>query len=155
MMVDESVHRRATFREGKWLRMADGQDWSFPRPPAPGADLEFDATLRTLHEAESWDEALRAEFALAILLLSRNYDLMPREYEQIFGFGTRKADRSLFQSAFSGMISESSHREQHASLEDRPGHTTGTLVLGLLQSLRSACATRVRSLLSGLSLRSN
>jgi hypothetical protein len=134
--------------------MADGQEWSFPRPPAAGLDLEFDATMGALREAEDHDDALRAELALAILLLSRNYELRPADYQQIFGFGAGSAALGEFRAAFSEMISESAQSRLPERPLSSPRVAAGSLRSSLLQTWLSACATRVRSLLSSLLLRS-
>ncbi len=103
-MIEQKVRRRRDFQHGKWVRMGDGQRWMFPRPPAPGTDREYDALIRCLLEAEDADEARRFELALGILLLSRNYDPQPGEYEAIFSFGEDRATRLAAQAAISELI---------------------------------------------------
>jgi hypothetical protein len=147
-MADESTLRRPIFREGIWIRMADGQAWLFPRPLAPGLDPEYDATVRGLHEAEDHDEALRFELALGILLLARNYDLSPRDYEEIFGFGTDHAASTAMHAALSEMIAESIQPERLARTEKQTAPEAPSTRLGALQTWWSICATRLRSLMS-------
>ena len=85
-MVDEQARRRATFQEGTRIRLADGQFWSFPGRWSDHADPEYDATFVAIFEAEDVAERLRAELALTILLLSRNYDLTPEQFQELLGF---------------------------------------------------------------------
>jgi hypothetical protein len=85
-MIDELALRRPAFVEGVRIRLANGQQWSFPdRPPHP-EDQELIALLQAVDEAEDAHERLRGELALAILLLSRNYDLGPDDYQAILGY---------------------------------------------------------------------
>jgi hypothetical protein len=65
----------------------------FPHPPAAGVDRAYDAMIRIHHESEDAAEERRIELAMAILLLSRNYEGKPAEYEAIFSFGADQAAR--------------------------------------------------------------
>ncbi len=103
-MVEQKVRRRRDFQHGIWVRMGDGRSWMFPHPPVRGTDREYDALIRCLVEAEDADEARKVELALSILLLSRNYDPKPDEYEAIFSFGEDRATRSAAQSAICELI---------------------------------------------------
>ncbi|MBV8229777.1 MAG: hypothetical protein JO329_07325 [Planctomycetaceae bacterium] len=85
-MVDEQARRRVTFNEGTRIRLADGQFWSLPGRWSDHADPEYDATFVAIFEAEDVAERLRAELALTILLLSRNYDLTPEQFQELLGF---------------------------------------------------------------------
>src|SRR5258708_2794017 len=85
-MVDEQAHRRPTFAEGVRIRLANGQAWSFPDHPPCKDDQEHHAVLRGIIESEDAADRLRAELALTIFLLSRNYDLMPGDYRAILEF---------------------------------------------------------------------
>src|SRR5262249_50744368 len=89
-MGDETTRRRPAFVEGTWVRLADGQNWSLPPLPAWGSDAEYDGIIQALIESEDQNEVLRCELATIILLLSRNYDLSPREFEEILDFGTNR-----------------------------------------------------------------
>jgi hypothetical protein len=144
-MMAEKMRRRPCFHAGTWIRMGDGQEWMFPHPPTLGSDREYDALWRCLLESENAAEARRNELALAILLLSRNYDPQPKEYETIFDFGTDPAVQSSAQTAISKLIYHDLANEQFASSpkHDVPAGVAG--VLGTLQSLVSSCASRVRS----------
>ncbi len=85
-MVDEQARRRSIFNEGTRIRLADGQFWSLPGRWSDHADPEYDATFMAIFEAEDVAERLRAELALTILLLSRNYELTPEQFQELLGF---------------------------------------------------------------------
>jgi hypothetical protein len=85
-MVDEQSVRRPGFVEGTRIRLANGQEWTFPDHPPSKEDVEHQAVLREIGEAEDAADLLRAELALAIHLLSRNYDLTPEGFQAILDF---------------------------------------------------------------------
>lgn len=99
-MRDEMALRRPEFRPGISIRLADGQFWTFPAPSSPeragegGAsgpghsqpDSEYDDLIGGVLEAEDEVERLRAELALAIHLLGKNYDLEPADYGRVLEF---------------------------------------------------------------------
>ena len=103
-MVEERVRRRAGFQSGRWVRMGDQQPWMFPPPPSPGVDRAYDALIEARHESEDADDERRIDLALAILLLGRNYAPTPREYQEIFDFGTDESARYIAQSAISEIV---------------------------------------------------
>jgi hypothetical protein len=84
-MRDEQARRRSSFQPGLGLRLADGQIWSLPIPAnAPGDPAVssrvwdnpgYRAILQALGDAEDQGERFRAELALAIHLLSWNYEV--------------------------------------------------------------------------------
>jgi hypothetical protein len=119
-MVVEKVRRRAGFQSGRWVRMGDRQQWMFPPPPAPGIDPEYDALSRIHQESEDADDERRIELAMAILLLSRNYDLMPDEYVAIFSFGTDPSAKSTAQAAISEVVHRRKRLNIHLTIS-RPG----------------------------------
>jgi len=92
-MVDEQALRRPSYVEGTRIRLADGQLWTFPDHPPYKEDLEHIAVLREVGEAEDAADLLRAELALAIYLLSRNYHLTPKDFQEILEFAS--GDRAL------------------------------------------------------------
>jgi hypothetical protein len=104
-MIAEYTRRRAGFQNGEWITMADGQEWLFTNPPAPGVDAEYDGLVEGLLEAEDAAEARKFELAIAIFLLSRNYQPSPRDFEEIFCFGNNLAARDSAQEAISTLIS--------------------------------------------------
>ncbi|APW59916.1 hypothetical protein [Paludisphaera borealis] len=91
-MVDELSRRRHNFQPGRKLRLANGQLWVFPTPRVPGdptgfqADAEYRPLLDSVREADSDAERALAELALAVFLLSWNYDLSPSEYQELLSF---------------------------------------------------------------------
>ena len=123
-MVEEKVRRRAGFQSGRWVRMGDRQQWMFPPPPAPGIDPEYDALSRIHQESEDADDERRIELAMAILLLSRNYDLMPDEYVAIFSFGTDPSAKSTAQAAISEVVRRDRKRLNLHSTMSPPGSRT-------------------------------
>jgi hypothetical protein len=120
-MVVEKVRRRAGFQSGRWVRMGDRQQWMFPPPPAPGIDPEYDALSRIHQESEDADDERRIELAMAILLLSRNYDLTPDEYVAIFSFGTDPSAKSTAQAAISEVVHRDRKRLNIHLTMSRPG----------------------------------
>ena len=103
-MVEEKVRRREGFQSGRLVRMGDRQQWMFPPPPAPGIDPEYDALSRILQESEDADDERRIELAMAILLLSRNYDPTPDKYEAIFSFGLDESAQSTAHATISEVV---------------------------------------------------
>ena len=91
--LDEKALRRPGFTEGHRVMLADGQEWTFPRPmvrffPAKaaekvvmGAEYGHDAEYETLRdeliEVDATDvyNATRLQVQIAGLLLLANYDL--------------------------------------------------------------------------------
>ena len=101
-MLDEKSFRRPDFLPGTWVRMADGQVWSLPEVPgrspsgmaedgtSPGAEgaalgRDYEATVAVVLDAEDQAEQIRAELALAIVLLASNYHLEPADYQELLG----------------------------------------------------------------------
>ena len=103
-MVAEQIRRRAGFQLGRAIRMGDRQEWMFPPAPAPGIDPDYDGLLRIHRESEDGDDERRIELAMAILLLSRNYDPTPDEYVAIFSFGMDDAAQSIAQAAIAEIV---------------------------------------------------
>jgi hypothetical protein len=146
-MVEEKVRRRVEFQSGRWVQMGDQQPWMFPPPPAPGIDRDYDAMTRILRESEDADDERRIELAMAIRLLSRNYDPTPKEYEAIFSFGTDQAARSTAQAAISELVRRDQEPERANRLPAQPQSTTPlfhTHFRAIRSTVRS-CAGRLRS----------
>ena len=107
-MLNEKDLRRTGFRSGVSIDLADGQSWVFPMPAERpelvdgglAADPEFLDLLDAIREAEDRAEMLRAELALAIHLLDRNYDLGPRQLQRLFEFDREGPTQSEAQHAF-------------------------------------------------------
>lgn len=102
--LNEQELRRAEFSEGTRIRLADGQEWTFPKPwirlfPRRGQDGKFgigggltfgsayNDLLDEYAEAEGDDEEIFAritiQFRMACLLLVQNYDLTDKQLEQL------------------------------------------------------------------------
>lgn len=103
-MLDERSLRRPNFRTGVEVRLADGQSWTFPAPPESSGDCpagvdglrtdpQYRAIVGAILEAEDRDDRLRAELALAIYLLGRNYRLGAAEYGRLLEY--RPGDPAL------------------------------------------------------------
>jgi len=73
--LDEVSMRHPSFVKGKGIRLADGQTWWLPERSSDPVDDEYDAVLDLLTQCEDHAETLRAELAMTIFLLKRNYDL--------------------------------------------------------------------------------
>jgi hypothetical protein len=120
-MVEEKFRRRAGFQSGRCVRMGDRQQWMFPPPPAPRIDPEYDALARIHQQSEDADDERRIELAMAILLLSRNYDLTPDEYVAIFSFETNPSAKSTAQAAISEIVRRDVQKLNVHSMMSRPG----------------------------------
>jgi hypothetical protein len=97
-MCDETALRRPDFLGGVAIRLADGRDWVLPGPPPPGPingklDRDYMACVEAVRDAEDEFERLRAELALTILLLARNYDLGPDDYQALLTFPSSRVER--------------------------------------------------------------
>jgi hypothetical protein len=103
--LDEVALRRPCFTSGVPIRLADGQHWQFPKPTidlfpvvradgevAVGAaatfDVGYDERIEAFFRARVLGpaEQLQALFALAVDLLSRNYDLELGDYRRLLRF---------------------------------------------------------------------
>jgi hypothetical protein len=103
--------------------MGDRQQWMFPLPPAPGVDPDYDALIRVHRESEDADDERRIELAMAILLLSRNYDPKPEEYRSIFSFGNDELAHSTARAAISELVRHDLGKQQ---VNRRPAQTQST-----------------------------
>jgi hypothetical protein len=128
-LVDEALSRRADFRDGRKIRLADGQTWSMPPPPnasewgSPPFDAVYTGLVSAIAEAETRHERHLAELSLAIFLLGHNYCLDPQDYEQLLSFSPDSADLTEWQSAFRNLAQEHLHCSHDASrltLDDGP-----------------------------------
>ena len=71
--------------EGSPVRLADGGEWILPVFD-PRNDPECAALLAEVSEAEDRADLLRAELALTVWLLRRNYELSPAQFEALLSF---------------------------------------------------------------------
>jgi len=97
----EQARRRPGFDPGIAIELADGRTWWFPGPDPRPADPDYGALIRSVVEAEDMSESCLAELALAIMLLTQNYDLMASELQSLLTFAPR--DRARMHAAFSDL----------------------------------------------------
>jgi hypothetical protein len=105
--MDECAVRGEGFVAGRWVRLADGQEWSLPVRSAVGVDPEYDALLGVVFEAESRAEGLRAELALTIFLLTRNYVLSSDALDRLLRFASADPALATLQRAVHELVLES------------------------------------------------
>ncbi len=97
MALDEKALRKPSFSEGYKVTLADGQEWTLPKPRirfkpsivdgkvevtgAPTFAPEFDEALDVLYGVKVVEpiEHLRVKFEMAVRLLSANYDLQSED----------------------------------------------------------------------------
>jgi hypothetical protein len=114
LMLDEESLRRPDFLPGIPVRMADGQLWSLPEAPdryprmayGGAPRREYAATVAAVLDAEDEAERRRAELALTIALLARNYDLGPAEYQELLGGESGGPATATLQRAFHNVALE-------------------------------------------------
>jgi hypothetical protein len=100
-MLDEKALRKPGFSEGHKVTLADGQEWTFPKPRmrfrpkivdgrvdvdgGPSFGPEFDVSLDVLFGVVDVEpiERLRVKFEMAVRLLGANYDLMPEDFASL------------------------------------------------------------------------
>jgi hypothetical protein len=101
-MLDERALRRPGFREGPKVALADGQEWTFPRPwlrlyPIRGDDgtitvgggsgygLTYEDLVDRLVESDLDDTTgrLALQFAMATHLLMLNYQITDRDLRRL------------------------------------------------------------------------
>jgi hypothetical protein len=111
-LVNERLSRRASFRDGMKIRLADDQIWIFPAPPK-SSDLEstslgteYTNLLHAIVEAEDSSDRYLAELALAIFLLGYNYSLSASDFEYLLDFKTELSETTTSQLAFHQIAQE-------------------------------------------------
>ncbi len=100
-MLDEKALRKPGFTEGHKIALADGQEWTFPRPRirlkpkivdgrvevggGPSFGPEYDDQLDAHFGAVEGDpvERVRVKFEMAVRLLSANYELEPENFAEL------------------------------------------------------------------------
>jgi hypothetical protein len=108
-MIDERVKRRPGFIPGMPIRLADHQEWWVPAPsdlrgPDAGSDdPEYAYLLEAVDDAEDAAELRRAELALGIFLLSRNYQFSPSEFAELLEVPPGSPRFEVVRAAFRGM----------------------------------------------------
>ncbi len=101
MPLDEKRLRKAEFTSGNVVTLADGQEWTLPKPRlrfvpriidgrveiggGPSFGPEFDDKLDILFGVTDADpsERLRIKFEVAVRLLAANYDLSPQNFAEL------------------------------------------------------------------------
>jgi hypothetical protein len=118
--LDEEALRRPEFVRGVPIRLADGQDWQFPKPTidlfpvvgqggqvavggAPTFDVQYDELVEAFFRARALGpaEQLQALFALGVDLLARNYDLRPEDYRRLLRF---HAGHEAYEAMWQGIL---------------------------------------------------
>ena len=108
--LDETRARRTGFVVGPTVRLADGRDWSLPLREPGVSDREYDALLALIDTSEDRNEALRAELALTIFLLLRNYDLPPDAVDFLLRFAPGDRALAVLQAGVHEVACESARR---------------------------------------------
>lgn len=86
-MFDERARRRPDFFQGISIRLADGRDWWVPAPEdlivadGESEDSDYVELIAAVAHAEDASDLGRAELALGIYLLERNYRLEAEELQ--------------------------------------------------------------------------
>ena len=102
MALDETALRKPGFAEGYKVRLADGQEWTFPKPrfrfrPKIGPDgrvevgggpsfgPEYDQQFEVLFGVVESDgfEQLRVKLEMAVRLLQSNYELTANDLAEL------------------------------------------------------------------------
>ena len=101
MSLDEKSLRKPGFSGGIKVTLADGQEWTLPKPRirfmprivdgkveiggGPSFGPEFDDKLDILFGVAEADpsERLRIKFEVAVRLLAANYDLKPENFAEL------------------------------------------------------------------------
>ena len=86
-MIDEPSRRRPGFLRGPLVQLADGREWAFSAETA-ALGPALGGLLDGIVEAENRPEVLRAGLALALFLITTNYDLAPEELQALLAFPT-------------------------------------------------------------------
>jgi hypothetical protein len=144
-MLEERSLRRVNFGCGTPVRFADRQAWNLLTPVElksrglnPSQSAEYQQLTRGIIEAESRDEMLRAELALAIFLLGQNYELTPPACFQILGFEPDSSALVETQEAIHRLAMDHVHARQSLN-SPRPAARPGRVGrLSFLRRLRTS-----------------
>jgi len=119
-MINERSRRLSGFSPGIPVSLADGREWWLPAPgeviesEAP-IDPEYAALVEGIAFAEDAVERGRAELALGIYLLNRNYRLVPGDFQTLL-----EAPPGTLQSA---KVRAALHAVAEAHLPSHPAET--------------------------------
>ena len=145
-MFNERTCRSLSFQDGTEVRLADGDFWTLPAAAAllkqgetsSSADEGLSGLLGAILEAEDRSEQLRAELALAIHLLGRNYRLGPGEYRAILGFAPDSPLLGASQQTFHAIAMDYATRLCSRSTRSPEPATATALLAGWWTSLTAA-----------------
>jgi hypothetical protein len=98
--------------EGINVRLSDGKVWTLSLGDHIRNDPEFDALIAAAIDVEDVHDALRAELALTIFLLRRNYELNSDQLTSVLTFAPGDPALSVLQSAVHGLVVGMSARKQ-------------------------------------------
>jgi hypothetical protein len=128
-MVNERSSRRSAFQDGRKIRLANGQMWTFVAPPSAeqwkhgsSAD-EFKGLMQAIMAAENDSERRLAELAFAIFLLNQNYCLSPTDYEQLLDYPAGSPESSDWERSLHQLVQDHLHcfgGRTEVSLEAEP-----------------------------------
>ena len=104
-MYHETESRRSGFLGGIPVQLANGEFWAFPGPrelSSEGAtrDSKLSGLLEAISQSEDFAEQSRMELALAIYLITLNYDLTPKGYLEVLGDGADVRVREQLRACF-------------------------------------------------------
>ena len=103
MKLNEKALRKDSFTEGAVVKLADQQEWTFPKPtiellpiitegkaifgPArPSFGQEYWELFETYAQAENSGETMAALLNLAIYIIRKNYDISDEDVVNLFPF---------------------------------------------------------------------
>ena len=101
--------------DGVRVRLSDGGSWTLLYRDPFGNDPEYDALLQAVFEAEDRAEGLRAELALTILLLDREYKLPPDRLSSLLSFEPESPALTALQAAVHDLVLVSMERSRAVS----------------------------------------
>jgi len=108
-MVDERVKRRPGFTPGMPIRLADHQELWVPAlgdmrgPDAGSDDPEYAYLVDAVADAEDAAELRRAELALGIYLIGRNYQFSSSEFAELLEVSPSSPRFEAVRAAFRSM----------------------------------------------------
>jgi hypothetical protein len=131
-----------TFIDGTRVVLADGQSWALPVYELDQIDAEYEATLKAIGEAEDGPERLRFELALTILLLSRNYQFGPSDFQDLLDFEPGDPAKAELQGAVHNLVVEQVRRLQLAASRPRIERDTRSPSWNMVGRLRARWSLR-------------
>jgi len=111
-MVNEQSSRRSCFQEGRRIRLADNQMWTFVQPSRDeqwkhrSSVNEYQGLMQSIKDVENESEQRVAELAFAIFLLRQNYYLSPADYERLLDFPPESPESSDWQYSLHQLVQD-------------------------------------------------